>query len=315
MADAGSGERARHMRSRPSLSGLELLAKELGGGEARVVRRLRGGMGAATHVLALADDRRVVLKRYPPGVEAAGLEWERLSYAHAAGLPAPAPVAVDAYGRWFGCPSLVMSFIEGGADLAPRQLDKYLEQVADGIVQIHATPVAAASGALVRPHSMEAWTRPAVIPPGNLSRAVVSRVVDVLAAELPTVPRDDRVLIHGDLHPGNLVWRRGQLQGIVDWSGARIGSRWWELAYFRIELATLINWAAATDLLCRYEELVGCRSEHQPIWDLLHIYDGHVWAHHWLRGFREQGRRDIDVPLMKRRLNQVAVAALGLVGA
>ena len=82
-----------------------------------MLRRLRGGLGAATHVIALADGRRLVLKRYPPGDETAALEWERLSFAHAASLPAP--VAFDGDGAWFGSPALVMSLIDGKTRRGP----------------------------------------------------------------------------------------------------------------------------------------------------------------------------------------------------
>jgi hypothetical protein len=31
------------------------------------------------------------------------------------------------------------------------------------------------------------------------------------------------VLIHRDFHPGNVLWHRGQVSGVVDWQSASIG--------------------------------------------------------------------------------------------
>lgn len=39
----------------------------------------------------------------------------------------------------------------------------------------------------------------------------------------------DQIVIHGDVGPWNLVWRDGELVGLIDWEYATIGSpreRW-----------------------------------------------------------------------------------------
>lgn len=60
-------DRAAHCRSLPSLDGLERLGAALGlVRPPLVLRRLGGGLGAATHLLD-AGQARILLKRYPPG--------------------------------------------------------------------------------------------------------------------------------------------------------------------------------------------------------------------------------------------------------
>ena len=113
---------------------------------------------------------------------------------------------------------------------------------------------------------------------------------------------------HGDFHPGNLLWRRGRLSGVVDWSQACTSVRWWELAYVRIELAVLTDWDVAAALQREYELRVGLPSPNQALWDLLHVHTGHKWARTWVQGWREQGRLDIDLEAVRKRF--VAIAEL-----
>lgn len=274
-----------------------------------MVRRLGGGLGSATHLLR-AGDRRLVLKRYPPGSDAPPLEWEGLAFAHGAGLPAPEPVALDQDGTWFGSPALVMAAAPGRPDLSPVDRRRYVEEVASTMARIHATDTTEASGALLRPPSAERWTAPEDVPDGLLSQDLAGLIVEALAARLEDADRGGTVLHHGDLHPGNLLWHGGGLSAVVDWSHTRLGPRWWEVAYFRIEAAVLLDARAADRLLSRYEAEVGAGSSDQPVWDLLCLYNGHRWGHLWLRGYQEQGRRDLTLATMRRRLDRLSRRAL-----
>ncbi|MEW1952506.1 phosphotransferase [Terrabacter sp. NPDC080008] len=40
----------------------------------------------------------------------------------------------------------------------------------------------------------------------------------------PRLDLSDRVLSHYDFWTGNTLWRHGTVVGVVDWSGARVGS-------------------------------------------------------------------------------------------
>ena len=109
--------------------GFGLLVGELApGGRLRSVRRLRGGLGALMHVLDIekADGSRIrvslrrVIAGYrdsqPDEVRAA---FERLRLVEAAGVPSPRPLLLDAVGRFFGTPCLVMSYIPGSSPIEP----------------------------------------------------------------------------------------------------------------------------------------------------------------------------------------------------
>jgi len=309
VSDAGETERERHRRSRPSADGLARLAAALDAGAPRLVRRLGGGLGSATHLVALGD-KRVVLKRYPAGSDLPALEWECLAFATKFGLLSPEPLALDQAGEWFGSPSLAIEVMPGRPDLAPRGVAAYVNDVAAALARIHSSPASGAMGALLRPHAVDRWTAPDPVPPGLITRSVASRVVAEVVDRLPHADRGGAVFCHGDFHPGNLLWQRGRLSAVIDWSHSRLGPRWWELAYFRMELAVLVDARAADALLARYELLAGKTSPDQPVWDLICLYNGHRWGHTWLDGYREQGRRDLTLETMRRRLTRLARRAL-----
>lgn len=294
------------------MDGLERLGASLHDVTPRVLRRLGGGLGSATHLLAIGH-RRVVLKRYPAGSDVPAIEWQAMTFARDAGLLCPTPVAVDQEGTWFGCPSLVMEAVPGRPDLSPKDPSIYIEDVATTLAEIHATDTTGANGALLRPHSVDRWVVPDDVPQGLISRPVAARVIEALVSNLEKADGGGIVLNHGDFHPGNLLWQRGRLSSVVDWSHTRLGSRWWELAYFRMEVAVLADVRAADRLLERYEAKVDAKSSQQAVWDLFCLYNGHRWGHLWLMGYQEQGRRDLTIDTMSRRLTRLAQRALGSV--
>src|SRR5947209_1571168 len=101
--------------ARPGFAGLvDALSP---GGRLLRSRRLRGGLGARMHVLTIEDDggtrRNVVLRRYRPEWQRgraadAAYEFRLLGLLEEAGIAAPRPLLLDAEGRHFGVPALVL---------------------------------------------------------------------------------------------------------------------------------------------------------------------------------------------------------------
>jgi aminoglycoside phosphotransferase (APT) family kinase protein len=304
MSDDGSPWR---LTIEPDEHGLERLrvALELDD-RVRMVRRLGGGLGAATHLLR-SGDRHIVVKQYPRDRrESVAREWEGLVYASDHGLPVPIPLAVDGDGAWFGCPTIAMSHLRGAPELRPRQLDAFVGEVVDLMLGVHAVEIDAAPRSFRRPGRVERWEHPGEVPDGilpvTLVEQVASRIDDLARIAEPEPP----VFSHGDFHPGNLLSHRDQIAGLVDWSTVQIGTRSAEVAYFRIELATLIEPSAGDQFLDRYQQRYGMQLANQQLHDLLHVYSGHQWAHAWLEGWHAQGKPDLDLSDVGRRLVLVA---------
>ena len=295
--------------SAPSREGLDRFARGIGAKlSPRTLRRLRGGLGASTHVIAIGDER-LVLKRYPVGAMVER-EWHAMDVAHRHGLPTPRPVAVDPDGEWFGQPALVMTLLRGRATLDPADRDGYAKQVAGVLAALHDVPPASLPDMLRRPHEIDTLDLSTTPTEGHLTPATIDRIKRCLDGLLPAMVTEARVFSHGDFHPGNLVWHKNSLSGVVDWSNPGLRSRWAELAYFRVELSVLVDVHIANRVLSTYESLAGQRSPMQPAWDLLHVLSGHTWMHWWLAAYREQGRPDLDVPSARARLRRLAHALL-----
>jgi aminoglycoside phosphotransferase (APT) family kinase protein len=67
----------------------------------------------------------------------------------------------------------------------------------------------------------------------------------------------DPVLIHRDFHPGNLLWSGGAISGVVDWGNACVGPAAFDLAHYRVNLATLFG-----------PEVADARLPGDPAWDI-----------------------------------------------
>ncbi|HET6873407.1 MAG TPA: phosphotransferase [Acidimicrobiales bacterium] len=133
---------------------------------------------------------------------------------------------------------------------------------------------------------------------------LVNRVVAALEPELVKLSRGALVFVHGDFHPGNLVWHRATLAGVVDWSHARLRDRWGEVANCRVELAVLHGQALADDFSDVYQVATGQTAPRPTVavWDLYRALIGHGWVHQWVAGYRDQGRVDLSVDIAVERL-------------
>lgn len=251
------------------------------------IRRLAGGLAAATYAVKTpAYD--LVVKVYPPGAIGAELEWGGLTFAQRIDVPLPEPVALDADGRWFGAPAVVMSRMPGRGNVKPADLDGWLRQTANALAVIHETDIGGAAGSLLRP----AWGNRALDVTARPRSALAARCLEAIRRHLPQ-PGDSMVLMHGDFHPGNIMWHRGVLSGILDWGGARLGSRWFDLAYCRGDVALLFGMHGVRRLTEHYIDITGEQPVNLPVFDLMcGLAARELGASRWLHAFRTQGCTD-----------------------
>lgn len=272
------------------------------------VRRLGGGLGSATSAVDFRGSNhtsRVVLKRYPVGDDTPLLEWERLRFAQDLDVPSPQPLAVDSGGEWFGSPAIVMSRLPGRPSLMPADLDRWMREIAEALVKIESSDPTRAEGALLRPHAVEKWERPDASAWGPLFQ----RAVDVVESMLPK-RKYRRVICHADFHPGNMLFQRDRLTGLVDWSGTRVGPRSFDLSYCRTEVALLFGSEASDQIRSVYESVGGTLASELPLWDLMCALGARRWSHTWLGAYREQGRRDLTLRQFRSRLRVFTERAL-----
>jgi aminoglycoside phosphotransferase (APT) family kinase protein len=230
-------------------------------------KRLTGASSTSIHGLALSDGSRVVLRRYvwPGFLEdepyAPRREVDALRFAFSRGLPVPEVVAADETGARVGdgIPVLLMSFLPGRAVAVPD-----LARLAEVAASIHdIAPDGLAhdyfpwyEGTMTGPPAASDW--PALWETaGELWR-------DAMPAYEPT-------LIHRDFHPGNVLWRRGIVSGIVDWPNGCRGPWGCDIAHCRQNLVWLSGREAADEFLAAYEALTGRTYDY--FWELASIME------------------------------------------
>src|SRR3954463_8895704 len=269
----------------PRHPGWNALAEAVAPG-ARVtrLRRLAGaGMTDAYDVTLDRTPRRVVVKLYRDGDGTAPLEWSRLGFAQRVALPVPEPIVADLESVWGGRPTVVMSRLPGRPDLTPKDVDSWVGALAQALAELHETPLDGAEGAVTLPPRFETWRAPAG-EHDPLTAAAVGAVTARLPSRTP-----ERVLTHGDFHPGNVLWHRGRISGVVDWSAAGLGARWSELAYCRADVCLLFGPDIADLLAVASADIVGHTSDDLAVYDLIWLFNIRHHAQVALGAYREQG--------------------------
>ncbi len=226
---------------------------------------------------------RVVVKVYRDGDGTAPLEWSRLEFAQRVSLPVPEPIVADLASVWFGRPAVVMSRLPGRPDLTPTDVDSWVGALARALAELHETSLDGAEGAVTRPPRFETWTAPA----GD-HNALTATAVRAVTAHLP-LSASERVLTHGDFHPGNILWHRGRITGVVDWSAARLDTRWYDLAYCRASVCIHHGPDIAARLTDAYSGIVGATSDDLAVYDLMCVLSSRHYLADSLAADREQG--------------------------
>ena len=297
-------------RRQPSPQTLDWVERVAGAGVVSW-RRMTGGITSAVHRLTLESGGGrdvLVLRQYEHGHlahvdsgAAAEIRHEAatLRAVHDAGLPAPEPVASDAEGlETDGRPTILMTRLPGRPDVAPEDPDGWLRQVAATAALIHDVPLAAG------PFRSRIDADAPVVPGSATRPALWEAAFRVLRQPAPEpVTR----FIHRDFQHFNLLWRRGRLTGVVDWTGSCTGPADFDIGHCRLNLAVLFGADRAERLRLAYEAEAGRATD--PWWDL---YALTAYNDEWPRFIPVQvaGRAPVDTAGMTARVEDLLAATL-----
>ncbi len=199
------------------------------------IRPIPGGASRETWLVG-GERGRWVLRRDPKGsvsLVPIGEEFGLIERAAAAGVPVPAPLALEPDGGRFGTPGMLMSFV-AGTSVAPRILRKpefeearrrLSAQLGEALARIHAIDPAGLDGLL--PASAD---NPAIAQIDEWERQL-----DEIGEPLPAVELGLRWLrahapapaephlVHGDFRLGNFIVDEDGLAAVIDWELAHLG--------------------------------------------------------------------------------------------
>jgi hypothetical protein len=168
-----------------------------------------------------------------------------------------------------------MTRLTGRIEWKPADIDQFLLRLAEPLPLIHG--VRMPSGTPLRPYEPydvgqvlrpPAWTT----NPSAWARAI--------AAHTGPPPASPPVFIHRDYHPGNILWGRRRVTGIVDWASASRGAGEADVGHCRLNLVSAFDLDAADRFLGMWQSLSGTPVYH-PYWDIVALTG-------WLPGMSER---------------------------
>lgn len=210
--------------------------KRFHGGAARETYRFEATRGGRTEGLVVRRDPASSLIETSRSVE-----YHVLGRAHAAGLPAPEPLLLDADGSRLGSPGFIMREVPGGraaGALDPAPYADARDETGRGLFtalgQLHAlVPDAADRAALPFQDAagrLAHWK--AEIAAHRLRpEPIAAAAIRWLEANLPEASGPPAI-VHGDFRSGNfLVDDANRLLVVLDWEMAHIGDPYEDLAW------------------------------------------------------------------------------------
>lgn len=296
------------LRRFPSAAQLEWVERTVGAG-ARVTggRRMLGGITSSVHRLSVllpnGNRTHVVLKRFSGrrwGGEDAVVRNEAaaLTAVDGSDIPAPRLLGVSPDGAdTEGAPSLLMTRAPGRVWLTPRDVDGWIVQLATLLPMLHA---ASADVSTQGRRDAAALT----VPASARSPEVWAAAAALVATDPPEC---ESVFTHGDYQHFNVLWSRGRLSALVDWSWSRVAPRDIDVGHCRLNLAVLFSVDVAERFRLVYESEAGRRVE--PWWDVHQLLS---YGDDWRSFIRVQvaGRAPLDVRGMTGRVEELLAIVL-----
>lgn len=235
------GEDARRrVQARPPEDTLRWLIEGVApGGEVTDVAVMKGGSTAAMHRITVRStdgaERFVALRRYvledilreTPDI--AIHEAHAIQVVAPLGLPTPELLAHDPSGHNTDSPALVLSWLDGRPaweTLTRHQLDTMVE----ALLVLHSASGETRAGL----RALERYEQTVYEPPRWTTHpGLWERAFEIFHGPIPT---GDLALVHRDFHPGNLLWTRRRLTGIVGWQAACVGPASIDVGHCRLNM-------------------------------------------------------------------------------
>ncbi len=271
------------------------------GSAVRAIRPLSGGSHASTHLLQAADpEQQAVLRRFPRGDDSAAREEKVLTALDGMGGFAPRLLGVDPHGEHCGLPAVLITRLPGRADITPADPDAAAAELGRALARLHAVPTTRLTDFRDGVTAIRSSSGPA------------AEVLDGHADRLAAQPR---VLTHFDYWSGNVLWKGGELTGVIDWDGAGLAPRGFDVGWCRLDLALLHgpDTTTADTFSAAYREASGTPLHDPALWDLHTLARSHRTVETWVPNYAGLGRADLTARELRRRHTAWTARCLGAV--
>lgn len=196
-------------------------------------------------------------------------EFRLLNLLHPYNLGTAKPLFLDTSCEIFPTPLLLLEYLEGETIYQPQNIPDFVQPLATKLAQIHRIDGTNADLSFL-PLQVESDTHmiqhPAQTPDESMFE---DKIRAVLLEHWPPAAMNPSVLLHGDYWPGNVLWREGQLVGVIDWENAAVGDPLSDLSRCRMELMWSLGVDAMQDFTRTYQALAPSLDyQHLPLYDL-----------------------------------------------
>ncbi len=228
----------------------------------------------SVHVLHCAspsgNETRLAVKRMTddPDPSRAAADFHGLRIARQHGIPAPEPLYLDRTGDLLGLPGIVTAFIEGKQVSRPEDVRSWATDIARMLIRVHdASPSSEDRSHIYDGRWMGLYFLRDNWPDTMARHPLAAPIFEAVQELRASLRRVRPVFLHMDYWPGNILWRRGRISGLVDWDAASYGDPALDVAYFRMNMH-LRGIKEAADIFLDYYEAESGPVQNLGFWEL-----------------------------------------------
>lgn len=287
------------------------------GGDAvvRVVRGLRAGDNP--WLLRIEQDSRTteaVLKTVNPARPARLFtEIAALRLAEEHGVAAPRILGYDTGDAGSGSVALLQTVVPGRSAIPIEPTTPRLREMGAVAASLRTITVEPSPQLPVRTRPITARDFARERATGSDPGTALLRHADERLRRHP-VPVGTRVLVHGDLWQGNLMWTGDAVTGLIDWDMAGVGDNGIDLAALRLDAALVFDMGAADQVLAGWTDVTGVAPPALAYWDAVAAQNLPSDLALFLATIHAQGRDDLSAAVLNARRDAFLSAALDRLG-
>jgi aminoglycoside phosphotransferase (APT) family kinase protein len=276
---------------RPSAGALAEVCRLAGpSADIMAITRLEGGQHSRTWRVDTRDPgTSVVVREFPAGDRAAESERRVLQILDGLGGLAPILLGGDLAGSWSDGQTSLLTRLDGSADITPPDPLRWAAELGRVLAVVHGVP------------AERARQLPSVFDGRGSDLLLEGPLAPRVRAGWREVTTSPEVLVHTDFWSGNVVARDGVVTGIVDWSGAALGPRGYDVAWGRLDLVLLFDLATADAFLAAYEAAAGTTVGDTSLWDSWALARSRTNVGTWEPNYAPLGRPDLNPDELRRR--------------
>ena len=196
---------------------------------------LTGGVSSEVFLIEAKQNKTQIklVLRYeagPPSKNDIKNEFNLLQALANTNIPSAEPLFIDTSCKILDKPFMLLSFLEGDINIPNADNLDLITKMADQLRSIHSINPALLPDLPIQIDPIEGLLK--YLPKGD----EWMEIKNYLSSLKNTAFEGQRVFLHGDFWPGNILWAKDQIVAVIDWDYAAIGDPISDLAVSSLEM-------------------------------------------------------------------------------